>query len=27
LHLPIGCAMTIERDGAGAIIGVKPRDI
>jgi len=27
LHLPLGSAMTIERDGAGNIIGVKPRDI
>ena len=27
LHLPLGSAMTIERDASGAIIGVKPRDI
>jgi len=26
LHLPLGSAMTIERDGAGNIIGVKSRD-
>jgi len=25
LHLPLGTAMSIERDGAGNIVGVKPR--